>query len=298
MEKISVKIEDKEILVNFWKTNKENLKGIFYIHHGMAEHIERYDYVAKKLNNHGYSVAGYDQLGHGCNQEEGKGIFAKSDGWNKVIKEATAVSNHFYNLYPSSPSYLLGHSMGSFISMNVANNIKNLKGIFLTGTYLPTKIEIYLLKFLLGFERLFSSRNNVSRVHKINFQRLNSFFRNPRTQFDWLAKDKDVVDAYIADNNCGFDCTNSLWCDFIAGNENIMAFEDLKKLNKEIRIYLAAGKDDPCIQTGSGIKGLFEAFNDSFENVYLDLYDGMRHEILNEHCKDELLESFIKFIKE
>ena len=53
MEKISVKIEDKEILVNFWKTNKENLKGIFYIHHGMAEHIERYDYVAKKLNNHG-----------------------------------------------------------------------------------------------------------------------------------------------------------------------------------------------------------------------------------------------------
>ncbi len=60
----------------------------------------------------------------------------------------------------------------------------------------------------------------------------------------------------------------------------------------------AAGKDDPCIQTGSGIKGLFEAFNDSFENVYLDLYDGMRHEILNEHCKDELLESFIKFIKE
>ena len=40
MEKISVKIEDKEILVNFWKTNKEKLNGIFYIHHGMAEHNE------------------------------------------------------------------------------------------------------------------------------------------------------------------------------------------------------------------------------------------------------------------
>ena len=264
----------------------------------MAEHIDRYDYVAKNLNNNGFSVVGYDQLGHGFNQEDGKGIFAKYDGWNKVIKEAIAVSNHFFNLYPSSSSYLLGHSMGSFISMNVANNIKNLKGIFLTGTYLPTKIEIYLLKFLLGFERLFSSRNNVSRVHKINFQRLNSFFRNPRTQFDWLAKDENVVDAYIADNNCGFDCTNSLWCDFVEGNENIIAFEDLKKLNKEIKIYLAAGKDDPCIKTGSGINGLFEAFNSSFENVYLDLYDGMRHEILNERCKDELLKSFIKFIEE
>ena len=285
MKKISVKIKDKELLVNFWSINSNEQKGIFYIHHGMAEHIDRYDYVAKNLNNNGFSVVGYDQLGHGFNQEDGKGIFAKYDGWNKVIKEAIAVSNHFFNLYPSSSSYLLGHSMGSFISMNVANNIKNLKGIFLTGTYLPTKIEIYLLKFFLGFERLFSSRNNVSRVHKINFQRLNSFFRNPRTQFDWLAKDENVVDAYIADNNCGFDCTNSFWCDFVTGNENIMAFENLKELNKEIRIYLAAGKDDPCIQTGSGISGLFEAFNGYFENVYLDLYDGMRHEILNEAVK-------------
>ena len=298
MKKISVKIKDKELLVNFLSVNSNEQKGIFYIHHGMAEHIDRYDYVAKNLNNNGFSVVGYDQLGHGFNQEDGKGIFAKYDGWNKVIKEAIAVSNHFFNLYPSSSSYLLGHSMGSFISMNVANNIKNLKGIFLTGTYLPIKIEIYLLKFFLGFERLFSSRNNVSRVHKINFQRLNSFFRNPRTQFDWLAKDENVVDAYIADNNCGFDCTNSLWCDFVEGNENIIAFEDLKKLNKEIKIYLAAGKDDPCIKTGSGINGLFEAFNSSFENVYLDLYDGMSHEILNERCKDELLKSFIKFIEE
>ena len=298
MKKISVKIKDKELLVNFWSVNSNEQKGIFYIHHGMAEHIDRYDYVAKNLNNNGFSVVGYDQLGHGFNQEDGKGIFAKYDGWNKVINEAIAVSNHFFNLYPSSSSYLLGHSMGSFISMNVANNIKNLKGIFLTGTYLPTKIEIYLLKFFLGFERLFSSRNNVSRVHKINFQRLNSFFRNPRTQCDWLAKDENVFDAYIADNNCGFDCTNSLWCDFVEGNENIIAFKDLKKLNKEIKIYLAAGKDDPCIKTGSGINGLFEAFNSSFENVYLDLYDGMRHEILNERCKDELLKSFIKFIEE
>ena len=43
MEKISVKIGHKELSVNFWKTSHENLRGIFYIHHGMAEHIDRYN---------------------------------------------------------------------------------------------------------------------------------------------------------------------------------------------------------------------------------------------------------------
>ena len=37
MEKISVKINHKELIVNFWKTAHNNPKGIFYIHHGMAE---------------------------------------------------------------------------------------------------------------------------------------------------------------------------------------------------------------------------------------------------------------------
>ena len=47
MEKISVKIGHKELSVNFWKTSHENLRGIFYIHHGMAEHIDRYKSFAE-----------------------------------------------------------------------------------------------------------------------------------------------------------------------------------------------------------------------------------------------------------
>ena len=46
MEKISVKIDHKELTVNFWKTAVENPRGIFYIHHGMAEHIDRYNSVS------------------------------------------------------------------------------------------------------------------------------------------------------------------------------------------------------------------------------------------------------------
>ena len=179
MEKISVKIDYKELLVNFWKTNHENPRGIFYIHHGMAEHIDRYESFAEKLNSFGFHVVGHNHLGHGNNKANGEGIFAKSKGWTKVCNEACIVADHFYSLYPSIPSYVFGHSMGAFITISSLRRIKNLKGIFLTGTFLPSKGQLYFMKILLYLEKTILRINENSKVHKITFQTLNSVFKNP-----------------------------------------------------------------------------------------------------------------------
>ena len=64
MEKISVKIGHKELSVNFWKTSHENLRGIFFIHHGMAEHIDRYKSFAEKLNSFGFHVVGHNPVSY------------------------------------------------------------------------------------------------------------------------------------------------------------------------------------------------------------------------------------------
>ena len=222
MEKISVKIDNKELAVNFWKTTHENIRGIFYIHHGMAEHIDRYKSFAEKLNSFGFHVVGHNHLGHGNNKENGEGVFAESKGWTKVCNEACKVNDHFFNLYPDIPVYLFGHSMGAFITISVLTRIKNLKGIFLTGTFLPSKGQLFLMKILLHLEKIIFKINEGSKIHKINFQRLNSFFKNPRTDFDWLAKDINVVDKYIDDPNCGFNCSNTLWLDFVYGGELVL----------------------------------------------------------------------------
>ena len=241
MKKISVKIDQKELMVNFWETAIENPRGIFYIHHGMAEHIDRYDYFAEQLNSKGYHVVGHNHLGHGNNKENGEGIFAKSQGWNKVCKEACAVNDHFCNLYPDIPSYLFGHSMGAFITITSLKRIKNLKGVFLTGTFLPSKGQLFFMKILLYIERIIFRINEDSRIHKINFQRLNSFFKNPRTDFDWLAKDTNVVDKYIDDPNCGFNCSNSLWLDFVYGAELVLKDRTFHNIANDVKIFLAVG---------------------------------------------------------
>ena len=298
MEKISVKIDYKELLVNFWKTNHENPRGIFYIYHGMAEHIDRYESFAEKLNSFGFHVVGHNHLGHGDNKENGEGLFSPSEGWSKVCNEACMVNEHFCNLYPELPSYLFGHSMGAFITISSLKRIKNLKGICLTGTFLPSKAQLFLMKILLYIEKIIFRINEDSQIHKINFQRLNSVFKNPRTDFDWLAQDIKVVDKYIDDPNCGFNCSNSLWLDFVRGGELVLRSDTFINLSKDIKVFLAAGADDPCIINGGGIDGLYEYLKIRFSNVYIKKFEGMRHEIQNEPSKNELLSLIDKFLLE
>ena len=298
MEKISVKIDNKELAVNFWQSTHENIRGIFYIHHGMAEHIDRYKSFAEKLNSFGFHVVGHNHLGHGNNKENGEGVFAESKGWTKVCNEACKVNDHFFNLYPDIPVYLFGHSMGAFITISVLTRIKNLKGIFLTGTFLPSKGQLFLMKILLHLEKIIFKINEGSKIHKINFQRLNSFFKNPRTDFDWLAKDINVVDKYIDDPNCGFNCSNTLWLDFVYGGELVLKDDTFLNLSKDIKVFLAGGADDPCIVNGGGIDGLYNHFRKKFNNVVIKKFKGMRHEIQNERSKNELLSLMESFIKE
>ncbi len=297
MEKISVKIDHKELSVNFWKTLHENPRGIFYIHHGMAEHIDRYDQFALKLNSFGFHVIGHNHLGHGNNKANGEGIFAKSKGWTKVCNEACIVADHFYSLYPNIPAYVFGHSMGAFITISSLRRIKNLKGIFLTGTFLPSKGQLYFMKILLYLEKTILRINENSKVHKITFRTLNSVFKNPRTDFDWLAKDIEVVDKYIDDPNCGFNCSNSLWLDFVYGSEMVLRDDTFLNLSNDIKVFLAGGAEDPCIVNGSGIDGLYNHLCKKFNKVSIKKFAGMRHEIQNEPSKDELLSLMEDFIK-
>ena len=297
MEKISVKIDHKELSVNFWKTLHKNPRGIFYIHHGMAEHIDRYDQFALKLNSFGFHVIGHNHLGHGNNKENGEGIFSKSEGWTKVCNEACIVADHFFSLYPSIPSYVFGHSMGAFITISSLRRFKNLKGIFLTGTFLPSKSQLYFMRILLYLEKIILRINENSKVHKITFQSLNSVFKNPRTEFDWLAKDIEVVDKYIDDPNCGFNCSNSLWFDFVCGSEMVLRDDTFLNLRNDIKVFLAGGAEDPCIVNGRGIDGLHNHLSKKFNNVSIKKFEGMRHEIQNEPSKDELLSLMEGFIE-
>ena len=61
------------LIIQDWPLADEMpLRGVVIIVHGLGEHAGRYDHVARRLNQWGYAVRGYDQCGHG--ESAGRGV--------------------------------------------------------------------------------------------------------------------------------------------------------------------------------------------------------------------------------
>ena len=69
--------------------NKDSMKGIVQIAHGMAEHAERYRDIARVLVEAGYAVYANDHRGHGktAGSLEETGYFADYNGWDIVVDD-------------------------------------------------------------------------------------------------------------------------------------------------------------------------------------------------------------------
>ena len=113
------------------------MKGIVQIAHGMAEHAGRYERLAKKLTTEGFAVYANDHRGHGKSSEsiDRQGILADSEGFHWMVEDVHKLTGIIKENYGSLPIFLLGHSMGSFVSQRyIMLYGRELKGVALSGT--------------------------------------------------------------------------------------------------------------------------------------------------------------------
>ena len=67
-------------------------------------------------------------------------------------------------------------------------------------------------------------------------------------------------------------------------------------INKRKPILLVAGADDPVGEHGKGVKAVYDKLKAAGADVQIKLYDGYRHEILNDDCHDEVVQDIADFI--
>lgn len=87
-------------------------RAIVIIIHGFGEHLGRYDYIKDKLVQYGYGVFRIDNRGHGKSEGERGHI----DNFNDFAKDVDVFTEFVRNENPNIPIFMLGHSMGGFIS--------------------------------------------------------------------------------------------------------------------------------------------------------------------------------------
>ncbi len=301
-QRIELVPKDHNNLYGLSWTSDAKIKGNIIIITGMEETSSRYDEFARFLCQNHYNVYCIDMYGQGENVNKdlsNRGIWPTS-GFRKMV---TAVDDLVTLLRLSMvPIYIFAHSMGSFICQDYIQRFPDhVSKVILCGS--GSKNPAASAGFLLA-KMLVKPKNREKKAtlfNKLMFGNFNNKIKNPRTAYDWLSNDTAIVDKYVEDPLCGFGPNNGFCYEFLKGLRRLYKDKFLKKIKKDLDIFIISGQDDPVGNYGKAPEKLRKMYAKyDIKNVTTKVYPNCRHEILNElepikkEAYNDILEFFNK----
>ena len=303
MEVKQFKIETSDAIERvgyFWKSDISPSIGNVVISHGMCEFAMRYDDFAKFLNQNGYDVYALDQVGHGENAPDGLGVW-EDDTFKQCVKNLHTIMQQLRAT--SKPTYLIGHSMGSFICQYYFEKYSrelHIKKAVLIGTSGPRKIY-HLASFIANVHAKFHKLNKPSKfLNKLSFGSFNNKIdkKDRRTPYDWVCGNNDIIDAYAADPRCTFIPSIGFYKSFYNALTRVHLKKRLECIPKDLPILIMGGSEDPVCQYGKGLHNLQSLYAKYGITSMVKEYPNMRHEILNEKDHEIVYQEILEFLKE
>jgi len=285
-----------KIHTQLWQPDGDRA-AIIQVVHGLGEHADRYARFAAAAVGRGYAVCAHDHRGHGRHAEH-PGYFAVNKGWDRVVNDVDVVNEYVRETFPGIPVVLLGHSMGSYIAQNFAMyHGARLAGMILSASTRPLILQLLPAFVIAHIEawRLGASANS-RLLHKLGFSDFNKPFNPARTDLDWLTRDEDEVDKYIADPLCGGPYTCGLWRDLFGGLLQIYSDNSLRRISSELPILITGGELD-AVGGDKGMGRLATHYAQTFHSrLKVRIYPEGRHEMLNEINRDEVTRDWLDWI--
>lgn len=161
----------------------EPCRGTVLLVHGLGEHVGRYDPVARRLNDWGFAVRGYDHYGHGESSGPRGGL---TSDLRLLDDLADLVDATRARMPQGQPLVLLGHSMGGLVAARLVSlNLCPVDALVLSSPALDA---------------------GLSPVQKLLVSTLPSIAPNLRVgnglDANYLSHDAQVVADYQADPRC------------------------------------------------------------------------------------------------
>ena len=273
-----------EVFCRRWLPSGEPHASIVVVH-GAAEHSGRYARVAEVLRAEGYAVYALDLRGHGRTASPTEGGLIGAGGMPAVIGDVEALLRRARSENGDAPAYLLGHSMGTAVVQALVVRTPDLvDGYVLSGTMGPTAGAD---EFVAGMRAALDA--GMADV-PLDASASGASFEPGRTPYDWLSRDPDEVDKYIADPLCGDG--NALTYGYAAAVLDtvleVMEPDAIARISPRIPVLLLTGDADPVSENGAQVRELERRLRDAGLEVTARYYAGARHEVLNETNRDEV----------
>lgn len=286
--------DGRKIEMYVWDEVK-NPRAVVKIAHGMAEHSARYDDFAKYLNSKGLIVVMNDHRGHGLTAEPDSLGYEEGDMWTNNVLDQTTIIDYCKEKY-GLPVVMMGHSYGSFITQDVIEECPDVVGYILCGSNLMKGISYKLCKLIAAdMCKNRGGRHPAQTIVNLSFKAYENKFPG---QNAWLNRDEAEVKKYNEDVQCGFVCSANFYRTFMNGIAHLYKKERYSKIDVEKPLLIIAGAQDPVGNYSKGVNKLekFYVKNVGVKRVTKFLYDGARHEILNETCKQQVYDDVVAWI--
>ena len=275
--------------------------AVVQLAHGMTEYIDRYDAFAEFLAAQGILVVGHDHLGHGqsVDSDEDLGYFAEKNGDRVLVQDMLKIVRMTKKDYPDLPYIMFGHSMGSFLTrLFICCHGEEVDGAIICGT---GNNPGGLMKAAMGICKVMAAvkgwRYRSSFLHGIMFGTFNKRFAPNRTSCDWLSRNEASVDAYAADEKCGFQFTLNGYYNLFMSMWKVVRKEYLERMPKTLPVLFISGEKDPVGSDGKGVQAAVKQYKDcGMQKVECILYPEDRHEILNELDRDQVYADVMSWI--
>jgi alpha-beta hydrolase superfamily lysophospholipase len=272
---------DVALFVRYWPASGAT-RAVVQISHGMGEHSRRYARLAAALGAAGFDVYAHDHRGHGrsVGSPDEFGHFGP-DGWNALVADLATVGDTIDARSGGAPRVLLGHSMGSFaLQQYLLDHSADITAAVLTGTSAVDAI----------FGRL-DPDASLDRMPE------NESFEG-RTDFDWLSRDPDEVDRYIADPACGFSADADALGDMAAAAMRPVDADALRGIRADLPILLMSGSADPLSGAMALVELVAQRYRDAgVRDVTVIGYQDARHEVFNETNRDDVTADLIVWLE-
>jgi alpha-beta hydrolase superfamily lysophospholipase len=280
-----------EVFTRWWTVDAP--RGLVLVAHGASEHSGRYDRFARALNGAGFAAVAIDHRGHGRTAPAtGVGMMGPGGG--------AAVIDDLHELRTTAsarvgvdvPVFLFGHSMGSLIALAyLTHHADGLAGSVLCG--IPFDVDGAASVGAVLQSVADSGLRDQPMADLLGNN--NAPFEPARTPSDWLSRDPDEVDRFVADPMCGDG--NPLTYGYLIDLFEVVAPARDHLAAISCPVFVIAGDQDPAAAMGVNATMLADALKAAGVDVDLTLYEGARHELLNETNRDQVTDDIIRWIQ-
>lgn len=276
-------------------------KAVIQIAHGMAEHALRYREFAEFLNQAGYAVYANDHRGHGQSalSKDEQGWLGPERGFELLIEDMLTLTKLIRQKHPETPLFLFGHSMGSFATQRfIIDYPGQVDGVILSGSNGKQGLILSLGLLVAKIDgRIRGTRTKSNILNKLSFGTYNKHFAPNRTEYDWLTRDEQAVDKYATDPSCGEVFPIGFYVEFFETLRYIEDKANIAKIPHDLPILILSGSEDPVGNFGKGVAKLHERYKRcGVKDLELKLYEGARHELLNETNREEVMHDILSYL--